>query len=402
VTVDFRSRSDSNLSTIDISEFFSHTFPALLAHAAAYLQPWLASHSPDPLSIECGGACWHLCAVDGQILVAAGVGETGLQVKLTTDEFSGLINDLYTPMTFFAGGTLNILRGKMGAFLDWWLILRAVIDRRAIHAGGALEFLDHSGEPLDLKRSFHLSDPLDEMRQFLETAGFLHIKGVFTPAEMAAISRDIDQYHDRYYEGDGSSWWATTKSGERRLVRLQKFDRYSECTRALLTDERFKQLGQISGDGHVHMGLEGNAIEALVKPLGVVQGISDLPWHKDCSLGRHSFDCCSLTVGVSVTGADADSGQLRVIAGSHRVLMWPALLSAPESYGLPVIDLPTQTGDVTVHLSCTHHMAQAPSARERRVLYTSFRLPSVKIDSSTESRARINRAREVAYKTVSQ
>jgi ectoine hydroxylase-related dioxygenase (phytanoyl-CoA dioxygenase family) len=148
--------------------------------------------------------------------------------------------------------------------------------------------------------------------------------------------------------------------------------------------------------------LEGNAIEALIKPLEVVEGISDLPWHKDCSLGRHSYDCCSLTVGISVTGAGADSGQLRVIAGSHRALMWPAHLNRPEKYGLPIVDLPTRTGDITAHLSCTHHMAQAPTARERRVMYTSFRLPSVAVDSSIESRARINQAREAAYKTVSQ
>ena len=71
--------------------------------------------------------------------------------------------------------------------------------------------------------------------------------------------------------------------------------------------------------------------------------------------------------------------------------------------GLSVaFDLPTQTGDITMHLSCTHHMAQAPTARERRVMYTSFRLPSVQIDSSIESRARINQAREAAYKIVSQ
>jgi ectoine hydroxylase-related dioxygenase (phytanoyl-CoA dioxygenase family) len=183
---------------------------------------------------------------------------------------------------------------------------------------------------------------------------------------------------------------------------LQGFDERSAATRELLTDPRFKKIGDISADGHVHTGLEGNAIEALIKPLDVVQGISDLPWHKDCSLGRHSFECCSLTVGISVTGAGEDSGQLRVIAGSHRALMWPSLLSKPEQYGLPIVELPTKTGDVTVHLSCTHHMSQAPTARERRVMYTSFRLPSVSVDSSNESRTRINQARELAYKTVSQ
>ena len=43
----------------------------------------------------------------------------------------------------------------------------------------------------------------------------------------------------------------------------------------------------------MHTGLENNRIEALVKPIGVVEGISDVPWHKDCSLGRHCYECCS-------------------------------------------------------------------------------------------------------------
>jgi len=42
-------------------------------------------------------------------------------------------------------------------------------------------------------------------------------------------------------------------------------------------------------------------------------------------IGRHSYDCCGLTVGISVTGADARSGQLRVVAGSHRALIGVAV-----------------------------------------------------------------------------
>ena len=86
-------------------------------------------------------------------------------------------------------------------------------------------------------------------------------------------------------------------------------------------------------------GPNANCVEALVKPIGVVEGISDVPWHKDCSLGSHSYRCCSLTVGISVTGADARSGQLRVVAGSHRPLVQPAFVR--RDLDLPELDLPT-------------------------------------------------------------
>ena len=146
--------------------------------------------------------------------------------------------------------------------------------------------------------------------------------------------------------------------------------------------------------------MEANALEALVKPIGIVEGISDVPWHKDCSLGRHSYECCSLTVGISVSGADESSGQLRAVAGSNRVLVWPAFVRRDNE--LPLVDLPTETGDVTVHLSCTLHMAQPPVTRERRVMYTGFRLPPLAPQAAAEARQRLRTVRETAAVTVSQ
>ncbi len=401
MSVDYRTRKPADAKDVDINTFFATTFPALLAGAQDYLQPWLDKQDLQDFSIDCDGALWHL-RVDGHTVAARqGAAPSGLKARLTPDEFSGLVNDLYTPMTFFTGGTLDLERGQMSDFLDWWLVLRALLDRRPIHCG-ELAFEARDGSPLDLSQSFTLDSPVEDMRHFLETAGFLHITGVFSEDEMAVISADIDRHRGDYTEGDGKSWWATTADGERLAVRLQSFDERSAATAKLLADPRFALLGGITGDGHRHAGLSDNAIEALVKPLNVVQGISDLPWHKDCSLGRHSYECCSLTVGVSVTGADAKSGQLRVIAGSHRALMWPALLPRAEDWGLPVIDLPTRTGDITMHLSCTHHMAQAPTARERRVMYTSFRLPEVAIDLEDPARRRLSEVREGAYRRVSQ
>jgi hypothetical protein len=180
---------------------------------------------------------------------------------------------------------------------------------------------------------------------------------------------------------------------------MQSFDRQSEATAALLGDARFRALADIPGDGHAADGGAANRIEALFKPIGIVEGISDVPWHKDCGLGRHSYDCCGLTVGISVTGADAVSGQLRVIAGSHRALVWPARFRA--GLDLPAIDLPTETGDITLHASCTMHMAQPPTARERRVMYTTFPLPPRSPDAAA-ARERLRVVREAAPVTVSQ
>ena len=66
--------------------------------------------------------------------------------------------------------------------------------------------------------------------------------------------------------------------------------------------------------------------------------------------------------------------------------------------------LRVENGDLTVHTSCTLHMAQPPVERERRVLYTDFGLPRIEDDADAlaERHRSLRRVREGSYRTVSQ
>ena len=238
------------------------------------------------------------------------------------------------------------------------------------------------------------------MGWFLAQAGFLHLSGWWPTELMQEISADINRSVGDYRRGDGRSWWARTDTGDDRCVRLQYFQTKSVAVRDLLADHLHRRISTLPGDGHQPRwdgSDDVNAIEALVKPLGVVEGISDLPWHKDCSLGRHSYDCSGITTGISVTGADENTGQLAVVAGSHRANLQPNFIH--PYLDLPQVPLPTQTGDVTVHLSCTLHMSYPPVTGERQVLYTGFSLPH---EGPRVGRDRMNRTREEAHIKVSQ
>jgi Phytanoyl-CoA dioxygenase (PhyH) len=274
------------------------------------------------------------------------------------------------------------------------VVLRALVDMRPVHTRGAVTFEDRDGSPLDLQRAFTPDDDDDEIAGFLGAAGFLHLRGWFDAGTMTEISADMDRALPTYARDDGRSWWAKTANGDDRCVRMEYFHEHSQRVRELLASDRFLRIGRLL-EGDYVARTTGNCIEALVKPIGVVEGISDVPWHKDCSLGSHSYRCCSLTVGISVTGADARSGQLRAVAGSHRALMWPSDHREHRS-DLPAVDLPTRTGDITVHLSCTLHKSQPPVERERRVLYTGFRLPLRGTDAEREARDRLRAIREDA------
>jgi Phytanoyl-CoA dioxygenase (PhyH) len=405
VGVDVRTRVDGPRAELDPARFFDDELPARLDENAPAIVPSLTFIRPRPMVVEVGADSWTLSADDRRIVIERGARtDATAHVRLSPEQLADLADDQQTFMSLWASGALEQRAGNVGHLLDWWLVLRAALDGTPIYTPGSLSFDDRDGRPLDLTRAFRPDDDRDEMRHFLETAGFLHIEGLFDSSEMRAISADMDRAAPSYTEGDGRSWWARTADGETRLVRMQGFDHESDGARALTGDNRFLALASIAGAGH-RFGAKraNNRIEALFKPIGVTEGISDIPWHKDCGIGRHSYECSGLTVGISVTGADATSGQLWVLAGSHRALVWSGIRQ-PE-LDLPEVALPTRTGDVTLHLSCTMHMAQPPVERERRVMYSGFGLPPVAwadadADAVATGRARLGAVREGAPLTV--
>jgi hypothetical protein len=386
VSIDLRTRADATVVPVTADELFDRLLPAALAERPSAIH--VSSRALRPLLVEVGHRAWTLHPT-GRIQTGdhTDPNDRRAHVKLTEVQASDLAIDQVTPIGLMTAGELDQPAGRIGHLLDWWLVWRAALDDDADPT--------RTPEPtaaIDLPepRSFTLDDDPAELRAFLERAGYLHLRGVFDTIEMAAVSADMDAAAPRYSPGDGRSWWAGKATGEQVLVRMQGFDEHSPITARLLEDQRFTSLGAIAGCGHTHTGLERNRVEALFKPLGITSGISDVPWHKDCSLGRHSYECCTLTVGVSVTGAGPGSGQLRVIAGSHRARVWPSLLDTTE-LALPEVALPTETGDVTIHLSCTLHMAEPPTVAPRRVLYTTFRLPV--LDPSTQAATEAGRNR---------
>jgi hypothetical protein len=400
VSLDFRTRTEDDIAAVDTAEFFGVVLPDLADRHLALAAPGARELGVEPFTIETPTGTWTL-VLDGDRLTITRDDSGAAAVTLADAQFADVVNDLATPMTYLTGGTLTMTRGNLGDFLDWWVVLRALIDGRPVHTAGSVEFVDRHGGPLDLARTFGPDDDDADIAHFLQQTGFLHLRGWFSRGVMDEIARDMDRARPTYARDDGRSWWAKTAATGDECVRMQYFHEHSDATVDLLGTHAFARLGQLTEDDYVAR-TEGNRIEALVKPIGVVEGISDVPWHKDCSLGMHSYRCCGLTVGVSVTGADARSGQLRVVAGSHRALVQPAFVR--REWQLPVVDLPTATGDATVHCSCTLHMAQPPVERERKVMYSGFGLSPRSAPGAAQARAvaQIAAVREGSYKTVSQ
>ena len=235
-----------------------------------------------------------------------------------------------------------------------------------IYTPGSISFRRPDGEPLDLHQSYRPDDDPEALRAFLEEAGFLHIEGVFDEDEMNDLQRDIDRHAYAYAPDDGQSWWAKTADGADRLVRLHAFDQHSDVAAALLEDDRFLRIGEITGDGHAVRAACQALTEADRRRVGhlrraVAQGLQTRP--PQLRLLRHDRRYLR----------DGRGRDIRPATGDRRVAPRPGVARVlAKGMDLPEIDLPTDTGDVTVHLSCTTHMSQPPVDRERRVIYTGF------------------------------
>ncbi|NRA02501.1 MAG: phytanoyl-CoA dioxygenase family protein [Myxococcales bacterium] len=375
VDLDLRLRHSDDVCEVDFASFLGEELPGRLAGRNGELAArGIGYLELSPLALEVEGRAFTFVPTRGGVELRAGDRDAHAVAVLDTGAFSDLVQDLRSTMGLTLGNDVEMRRGATDDFVEWEPVLRAMIDGRPVYEPGSVEFRAADGAPLELDRRFTPEDDDAEIAQFLGEAGFLRLGNWFTREEMAEVSADIDRALPSYAPDDGRSWWARTGAGVNRAVRLQFFHEHSERARALLGDARMTRIAALSSNGHVAGSLEGtNAVEALVKPLDVVEGISDLPWHKDCSLGRHSYRCSGITVGICVTDADRETGELGVVAGSHRASVPP--VGVHPKVDLPRVPLPSRVGDATVHLSCTLHMSRPPVRSERRVLYTGFGLP---------------------------
>jgi hypothetical protein len=370
-TIDRRTRFAGAVEIMDAAHLFADLGERLADNGRLAARGVKLLDLP-PLTFEVDGTAAHLAVDDGKLTLRDGRADEGPVIALDNTACSELFQDLVSTFGLVMPGRAQVLRPRGDQFVAWEPVLRAALDGRAVYEPGSIEFRDRDGDVLDLRRSFRVDDAREDVGHFLAEAGYLHLEGVFTEVEMAAVSAELDAAMAAATQDDGGSWWARTEDGW-YPSRLLGFNLKSPTLQDLLESDRFARIGQLTDDAMVQRSpREGDSAEGLLKKVGVLEGISDVSWHKDCSLGGHSRGCCGLTVGISITGAQRRNGELGVVAGSSRANVQP--IDVRPDLDLPRIPLPTNTGDVTVHCSCTLHMSRPPIDLERRVCYTGFGL----------------------------
>jgi phytanoyl-CoA dioxygenase PhyH len=303
---------------------------------------------------------------DGPVDAAANV-----VASLSPEAWVDLTTQVRTLVNLHLADELTYERGGFNQLADWGPLLTLV------HTGVPLydpARVDLSG--IDLTRSFTLDDSDDEMRAFLERTGYLHVRGVFSAEEIAAMNAEVDRLAARATRNDNESWWVTDEDGNDALCRLVYAGMRSQLINEIEFDARVARLGTLlrADLKPSHDRMEGAAI--LLKVPGKTQGLSNIPWHQDCGMGGHAIYCPSVGVGIQLTGSNAEVGNITFVPGSHGQSLhngWRQRFA-----DVPVVAIDTEPGDVTVHIKDVMHASPAPTGQGwRRTMYVSHFPPSM-------------------------
>jgi len=264
-------------------------------------------------------------------------------------------------------GMLSFSSGRFEDLAAWEPELRRQWHGRPTYDDAAVTAM----ADVDLRRSYTLDDSDADMRDFLQTAGFLHVRHVFAANEIAAMRDEVERLKATASPDDGQSWFAKNREGEQVCCRLIYLAQRSAELATVPDDPRLRRLAALSGEELRPTVDRLDGVSVVIKNPDVVEGLSDLPWHQDCGLGGHPVLCPSLNIGIQLDVASADNGQLRFLAGSHRHTIPVDCFSRDD---LPIVSIDTEPGDVTVHFGHVSHEAPPPQdpAAGRRALYVGF------------------------------
>jgi ectoine hydroxylase-related dioxygenase (phytanoyl-CoA dioxygenase family) len=313
---------------------------------------------------------------DGRDLtVELDVADGKVVVELDGQAFSDFANEMWSVFGLLYAGRVQVRRGTFEQFAAWEPVLQALwFDRPIYSRDTASSLVDRDGNPLDLRRSFTLDDDHEEMRHFLATTGYLVVRNVFAPDEIAALTARVAEERAKARPGDNRSWWATDADGHEVCCRLTYLGlRHDDFVR-LAHDPRLRPFVNMTGVDMKPCTDRLDGMSVVIKNPAIVSGLSDLPWHRDCAMGGHFILCPGLNIGIQLDPANADNGQLWYLAGSHRHAA--QALTMDDIADLPAVAIDAQPGDITVHYGHVLHAAPPPHSPTagRKALYVGWHI----------------------------
>jgi hypothetical protein len=297
-------------------------------------------------------------------------------IELSERTFSEFLHGLLTASGAVSTGRAHVTRGELSGWQRWEPAIQSLLSGRAIYGSAVRQTLvDPAGRSLDLHYAYQADDDVEEMRYFFDRTGYLHIKQIFTPGEVARFGAEVEHVRALTKPGDPFSWWSINSDGEEVVTRINYLGRHSTVLDELCFDPRLLRFAQLAGEELRVCDDRLDGPMVFIKNSNVVKGNGDLGWHVDDGIGGHPVMCPLIQAGIQLDHATAANGQLLVLAGSHRYAKhWYAW---GEEADLPVVALETEPGDLTLHYGDTMHSTPPPTTggAGRRALYFKFAEP---------------------------
>jgi len=349
--------------------------PALNARHGHLVRGDLRGVAPLAFRLDADTAFTWVASDDGVHVVDGDAGAATV-VALSEQTFSEFLHELLTAAGAVMTGRAKLVRGEIAGWKRWEPATRSLLDGRGVYGAAVWPTLvDRSGRPLDLGRTFSPDGDVEEMRHFLETAGYLYLKGVFSREEIERYGAEVERVRAATTPGDPFSWWSVNAAGREVVTRINYLGRNSPVLQALPHDPRLVRFARLARPDLRPCDDRLDGPMVFIKNANVVKGQGDLGWHTDDGLGGHPVMCPFVQTGIQLDYANAANGQLLVLAGSHRYNNhW---IGWGEEGGLPLVAIETEPGDLTVHYADTLHTTPPPTAPDagRRVLYIKYAEP---------------------------
>ena len=277
-------------------------------------------------------------------------------ITLDPDVWEGLVHDYESAPGLLYSGRAHCARGDAIQLVLWEPALRALYQGRPAYDSDEI-LRDREGRELDTAHVFRASDDAAEMAHFLRTTGYLHVRRVFDRNEIEGFLEEARELKAEARPGDRASWWAKRADGKEILCRVTRGASKPRLA-TLFGDPRVLRLVQLAEpDALASLG-EGDGVTVIYKNPGVTDGLSDLPWHRDCGLGGHSLMCPRLIGSIYLTAANPGAGDLVFLPGS-----WKSSCGYMDSPVLPMraVRVTTEPGDLTIHYGDVMHAAPPPT-----------------------------------------
>ena len=214
----------------------------------------------------------------------------------------------------------------------------------------------------------------DIQLQHYKTFGFVILRNLFTPDEVATLRAEYEAELDRVYAH-------APFTGENRYWTMMLQPR-TPLYASLLEDERFCSVAeQLYGDDVIGIGTDANRY------------VGDTRWHADHRADPDQ-DCYGVKFAFYLDPVDATSGALRLIPGSHNRVFHDQIRDSLESLYVSVGDVPayvctSSPGDVVAFDMRCWHASHGGAAGRRMSTCVYYNNPRGEVqEAAARTRAR--------------